>query len=123
MGDVLDEIDFECEWNRPSRLRIEVCATGEGINPDRVVPQEGGKQRKDLLKSCVNAVCHILLSESEEIVHQLQRSYSRGPDWVDELEEDFEDGCGIRNMNDRESGVPCDGLRWLREREHITEEG
>ena len=71
----------------------------------------------------MNAVRRVLFSKLEEVIHQLEGSYSRGFDWVDEPEEDFEDFCGLHDWDNGESGTPCGGLRRLREREHVVEEG
>ena len=119
MRDISDEVDFECECNRQFRFLIEVCTTGEGINPDRVVLQKG-RRHEDLFEFCMNTTRHVLFSELEEVVHQLQRSYGRGFDWVDESEEDFEDFCGLCYWDDGESVILSGGLR---EREHVVEEG
>ena len=68
----------------------------------------------------MNDVRQVLFRESGEVTHQLQGSYGRRFDWVDEPEEDFEDFCRLCDWDDGESGISRSGLR---EREHIVEEG
>jgi len=120
MGDVSDEIDFECVWDRQFRLLVEARAARNGINPDRVIPQEG-RRHEDLFELRVNAARHVLFSESEEVIHQLQGSYSWGFDWVDESEEGLEDFCGLYDLDGGGSGGTRNGLRWLRDREGVLE--
>jgi len=71
----------------------------------------------------MNAIREIFFGELEQVIQQLQRSYGGGIDWVDEPEEDFEDFCGLRNVDCGESGVTRGGLGWLREGEHVVEYG
>ena len=120
MRDILDKVDLECKWDRQLCFCIEVCATGNGINPDRVVLQEG---HEGLLELCVNTVCHVLFSDLEEVIYQLQGSNGGGFDWVDESEEDLEDFCGFCDLDDGDCDVSCDGLGWLGEGKHVEEEG
>ena len=122
MGDIPDEVDFKCILNRQLCLLVEVCATSNGINPDRVVPQEG-RRYEDLFEFRVNAARHVLFSESEEIIHQLQGIYGGGFDRVDESEEGLEGFHGLYDVDDRERDISGSGLRWLRDREHVVEEG
>ena len=69
--DVPDGVDFERIWDCQLCHRIGVGATGEGINPDRVVPEEGSGRSEDLFESRVNAVRHILVSNSEVVPQKL----------------------------------------------------
>jgi len=101
---------------------IEVRATSDGINPDRIALQEG-RRWENLFELRVNSARHVLFSESDEVVHQLQGIDVRGFDWVDESEEGFEDSCGLHDLDDGENGVTRSGLRWLRDREHVLEDG
>ena len=121
-GDSIDEIGFERMRDRELRLLIEIRATSDGVNPNRVVFQEG-RRHEDRFEFCVNALRHVLVSESEEVIHQLQGIYDGGFDWVDESEEGLEDSCALRDSDDRESGVALSRLRWLGDREHIMEKG
>ena len=90
--------------------------------PYRVVLQEGRRQ-EDLFEFYVNAVRHVLFGESEEVIHQLHGSHDRGFDWVDELKKDLEGFCGLHDLNGGEGDVSRSGLGWLRESEHIMEDG
>ena len=120
--DVLDEIGSKRMWDREPRLLIEIRATSDSIHQNRIGFQEG-RRHEEPFEFRVNAHRHVLLSESEEVIHQLQGIYDGGFDWVDESEEGLEDSCGLRDLDDRESGVTLGGLRWLGDREHVTEKG
>jgi len=119
-GDVLDEIGFKRMWDREARLLVEICATSDGINQNRIGFQEG-RGHEDPFEFRVNARSHVFFSESEEMIHQLQGIYDGGFDWVDESEEDLEGSCGLRDLDDGESGVTLSRLRWLGDRERVTE--
>ena len=69
--DAPDRIDIKRMWDRQPCLRIEVGATGDGIEPDRVVLQEGRGTSEDSSEFRVNAVRYVFIGESEEVVHQL----------------------------------------------------
>ena len=116
--DLLDKIDCKRKWDHQFCLCIKVCTTGEGIDPYRVVLQEG-RRHEDLSESPMNTVGHVLFGESEEVVHQLQGGCDRGFNWVDESKEDLEYFCQLRDWDDGERGISCSRLR---EREHIVEE-
>ena len=117
-GDVLDEIDPKRMWDREPRLLIEIRATSDSINQDRIGFQEG-RGHEEPSEFRVNACRRVFFSDLEEI-HHLQGIYSGGFDWVDESEEGLEDSCGLRDLDDRESGVTLNGLRWLGDRECVT---
>ena len=121
-GDVLDDIGFKGMWDREPRLLIEIRATSDSINQNRIGVQEGGRHEEPF-EFCVNARRHVLFSESEKVIYQLQGIYDGGFDWVDESEEGLEDFCGLRDFDGRESGVTLNGLRRLGDRECVTEKG
>jgi hypothetical protein len=45
-------------------LFVEVHTTSDGVDPDRIVPQEGGRG-EDLFESCANTFDHIFYGELE----------------------------------------------------------
>ena len=93
-GDVSDEIDFKRMWDRQLCLLVEIDATSDDINHDRIAPQEV-RRHEDLFESRVNTIRHVLFGESEEGIHRLQGSYGGGFDRVDESEEGLEAFCGL----------------------------
>ena len=121
-GDASDEVDFKCMPDRQLCLLVEVYATSNRIHPDRIVPQER-RRHENLFELRVNAVRHVLFSESEEVIHRLQGGNGGGFDWIDESEEGVEDFCGFCDLDDGERDAARGGLRWLGEREHVVEEG
>ena len=122
VGDISDEIDVKRIRDREARLFIEIRATSDGVNQNWFLLQEEGGH-ENTSESCMNAACHVLVDESEEVIHQQQRIYDGGFDWVDEPEEGLEDSCGLRDLDDGESGVALGRLRGLGDGEHITEDG
>ena len=122
MRNVSDGVDFKCMCDRQLCLLTEVCATSDGIDQDRSVPQEG-RGYKDLSEFRVNAIRHVLFSELEEVIHQLEGIYGRGFDWVDESEKCLEDFCGLYDMDDGKGGILRSMARWLRDGEYVVEEG
>ena len=122
-GDSSDKVDFERVCDRQLRLFLEICMIGNGVNPDRIILQEG-REDEEFPEFRSDTFRYIFVRKSEEVIQQTQIFDSGGIDWVYELEEGIEDVGGVRDIDNIETlGILRSMAGWLRKREHVAEEG
>ena len=122
-GDSSDKVDFKRVCDRQFRLFLEICVIGNGVNPDRIILQEG-REDEEFPEFRSDTFRYIFVRKSEEVIQQTQIFDSGGIDWVYELEEGIEDVGGVRDIDNIETlGILRSMAGWLRKREHVAEEG
>ena len=122
LGNILDEIESVCMWDRQFCRFVKIHATSDGIDPHRIACQEGWRHEQ-LFDFQANAVHHVFFGKLGEVIHSLEGMNGGRCDWIDESEEGFEDLCGFCNVDYGEVAVTSSGLRRLRDGEHVMENG